>query len=217
MTTNSVKRIRDHAENREHWETRYRSDHLPWDSGITPPEVEAFWQRQTPAPNGRALDLGCGTGTNVAYLARLGLQIVGFDLAGRALQIARQRMRSCPPTLKSRMMLAQASVAALPLHDFGASYILDIGCFHTLPVALRDGYVRGVVDNLAPGGYYHLYGFDADDGAVGEEEISPAVGRASGIGEDEIIARYADRLYVVDIERATPNPRPCRWYLLRKV
>ncbi len=202
--------VGNQIDNRINWELRYQSGNLPWDSGVTPPEVQSFWQQNNLPHHGRALDLGCGTGTNVAYLARLGLHTVGVDLSGRALQIARHRMRNCPRDLKARMMLAQASVAALPLRDFGASYILDLGCFHTLPVDLRDGYVRGVVDNLAPGGFYHLYGFDWDD------EMAQADGRAAGIREYEIIERYAEDLQIVSIARAQANPRPCRWYLLRK-
>ena len=210
MKTNMANATGEETSSRINWELRYQSGNLPWDSGITPPEVQSFWQQERLSPTGRALDLGCGTATNVAYLARLGLHTVGVDLSGRALQMARHRMRHCPPDLKARMVLAQASAAALPLRDFGASYILDVGCFHTLPLPLRDGYVRGVVDNLAPGGYYHLYGFDWDD------ELAQTDGRAAGIREYEIIERYADDLQIVDIARAEANPRPCRWYLLRK-
>src|SRR2546430_1172357 len=62
----------------------------PWDTGITPPEVERFVASHPP---GRAIDLGCGTGTNAVYLARHGWSAVGVDFAGRAIAKARRRTR----------------------------------------------------------------------------------------------------------------------------
>ena len=41
--------------------------HPPWDSGISPPELLEFIEQH---PAGRAIDLGCGTGTNVVTLAQ---------------------------------------------------------------------------------------------------------------------------------------------------
>lgn len=42
----------------------YRLTRPPWDTGITPPEVVATFA-EGDLPPGPALDLGCGTGTNV--------------------------------------------------------------------------------------------------------------------------------------------------------
>src|SRR4030088_2327032 len=51
----------------------------PWDTGVTPPELERFMGSHPP---GRALDLGCGTGTNVVYLTRHGWTAGGTRRAG---------------------------------------------------------------------------------------------------------------------------------------
>lgn len=197
--------------NRAHWEERYQGDCLPWDTGITPPEVIAFWQAHQLPRQGVAVDLGCGTGTNVAYLARLGLQAIGVELAGNALLRCRARIAQNDPTLLAPIGLVQADVTRLPFANLQAAYILDVGCFHAVDFADRPGYVAGVVANLAPGGYYHLYAFD-----LLPEADWPADKAPRGVGETEVMDRFAPHLHVVEIVRARPDRQPCRWYLLRK-
>ncbi|MCC9078245.1 class I SAM-dependent methyltransferase [Litorilinea aerophila] len=193
---------------RAHWEERYRQGPRPWDTGITPPEVVAFWQEHGPGNGGLALDLGCGTGTNVAFLARQGLRVLGFDYSGRALNMALQRIRRSQAALLPRLQLVQADVSRLPLHAAGACYILDIGCLHGLPLDRRPAYAQGVVDNLAPGGYYHLYAFDrpAEAGTDG-----PVRGMAPG----EVQALFGPHLTVVQMLQGQGDRMPSRWYLLR--
>jgi SAM-dependent methyltransferase len=197
--------------NRAHWEERYQSDCLPWDTGITPPEVIAFWNEARLPRQSVALDLGCGTGTNVAYLARLGLQAIGVELAGNALQRCKTRLTQNEPPLFDRISLVQADVANLPFHNLRATYMLDVGCFHAVDFADRPGYVAGVVANLAPGGYYHLYAFDLLPEAERPIDKAPR-----GVAETEVVDRFAPHLQVVAIQRARPDRQPCRWYLLQK-
>jgi SAM-dependent methyltransferase len=44
-------------------------------------------------PPGRAIDIGCGTGTNVITLARAGWQVTGVDFAPRAISLARKKLK----------------------------------------------------------------------------------------------------------------------------
>ena len=66
----------------------------PWDG---PPRAELVRLVEagvlTPArfPPGRALDLGCGTGANLRYLARHGFEATGIDFSRVALRVARER------------------------------------------------------------------------------------------------------------------------------
>jgi len=200
---------------RQHWEERYAEGYLPWDSGITPPEVEAFWRAgyiPAAARAGRwALDLGSGTGTNVAYLAQKGLRVIGVELAANGLAMAQMRLRADHRALLPQIHLVQGSVTALPFARLNASYVLDIGCLHTILPAERAAYARGVIRNLAPGGYYQLYAFDWMEDRAQDPDKSPR-----GLREHEVEELFTPALHVVQIERADPNPHPCRWYLLRK-
>ncbi|MEM7132805.1 MAG: class I SAM-dependent methyltransferase [Chloroflexota bacterium] len=196
---------------RQKWEERYNEETQPWDSGITPPEVVDFWQssRRTQLPHQNlALDLGCGTGTNVAYLAALGLTAIGIELSGNGLSIAQSRLPQIPKEHQSRIALIQASVAAIPFQNLNCCYILDIGCLHNLPHKERPHYAAGVVSNLSPGGFYHLYGFDKLE--------SPDEQTEHGLGEDEVVTLLGDQMEAIYIEQANPAPNPCRWYLFRR-
>ena len=197
--------------NRLTWEKHYQEGPTPWDTRTTPPEVIAFWASGRLAPAGLAIDIGCGPGTNVAYLAGLGLRTIGVDLAGSALTLAAKRLQQQAPTLLTRIAFAQADVTCLPFQQANANYLLDIGCLHGLPTAARPAYARGVIDNLAPGGYYQLYAFDCL-----ADLVDDPVRRLRGMGEDEVAALFAPHLEVVEIIRAKPDRYPCRWYLLRK-
>jgi len=197
-----------HNERRATWEERYRSGPRPWDTNITPPEVVDFWANGHLPPRGLTVDIGCGTGTNAAYLAGLGLSAVGVDLSLNALLLAGQRRKTLSPPIQQRLHFAQADVSQLPFADANAVYILDVGCFHALPRPLRRDYTDGIVRNLAPGGYFHLYAFDRLPDESGED--------ARGFDETEVVDLFAPALSVVEIIRARPDRRPCRWYLLRK-
>jgi SAM-dependent methyltransferase len=199
----------DNNERRATWEARYRSGPRPWDTGITPPEVVDFWQKHSPSPGSLALDIGCGTGTNAAYLAGLGLAAVGVDLSLGALGLGQQRRATLALPVQQRLHFAQADVSQLPFTDANAVYILDIGCFHAIPADVRFGYAKGIIENLALGGYFHLYAFDR----LPEESADPD---ARGLGETEVEDIFTPALSVVEIIRARPDRRPCRWYLLRK-
>ncbi|MEZ4659141.1 MAG: class I SAM-dependent methyltransferase [Caldilineaceae bacterium] len=205
---------------RTHWEERYAQGFLPWDSGITPPEIEAFWQSERILPQQLAatlgarpvaIDMGCGTGTNVAFLARQGMHAIGVELAGNALEVARTRLRQRSPELLLHVDFIQASVMELPLGAANAHYMMDVGCFHNMPLVGRPLYAQGVTRNLAPGGYYQLYAFDWMPERANDPNKSPR-----GMRENEVAELFAPHLEVIEILRANPNPKPCRWYLLRK-
>jgi SAM-dependent methyltransferase len=197
------------ADPRGHWEERYRQGPRPWDTGITPPEVQEFWQERAVSPGGMALDIGCGPGTNVAYLARLGLHAVGVDLAGRALMLGRDRIIQAEPMLLRQVSFVQANVALLPLLHANAIYILDVGCLHGLPPATRYDYAKGIVANLAPGGYFHLFAFDHVPDPDPERSLR-------GMADGEVEALFCPKMTVMDVLRGQPDRQPCRWYLLQR-
>jgi cyclopropane fatty-acyl-phospholipid synthase-like methyltransferase len=128
----------------------YQRQPPPWDTGITPPEVEEFIASHPP---GRALDLGCGTGTNVITLAQHGWQVTGVDFAWSAIRFARRKLKQAG--VKATLKLDDVT----RLHGIDGPFdlILDIGCFHNLPSEGRPTYLEHIQRLLAKSGKYLLY------------------------------------------------------------
>jgi hypothetical protein len=105
---------------------------------------------------GVAVDLGCGLGTEIGYLAAAGWSAVGVDLSAAALHRAAQSHRGA--------RFIQADVLGLPLSDASADLLLDRGCFHYLAPAARGHYAREARRVLKPGGRFLLRACQASAG-----------------------------------------------------
>ena len=139
------------------YRTFYRLGLRLWERSGPPSDLVELVEGPAALPLGRALDLGCGTGTDSVYLARHGWDVTGVDIIPRALAGARQRAAAAG--VSPRYLEGDATrLRDLGVGD-GFSLILDFGCFHTLPEDRRDPYVEGVSDAAANGATLLLYGF----------------------------------------------------------
>lgn len=140
----------------------------PWDTGVSPPELLAFIQQHPP---GRALDLGCGTGTNAITLARSGWQVIGVDFALPAIQRARRKARAAGLFIDFRADdVTRLNGVAGPF-----DLILDIGCFHGLTQGGRVTYRDNARRLLRTGGnlllYAHLKSAETDPHGLRESDL----------------------------------------------
>ena len=124
--------------------------HPPWDSGITPPELISYLQTHQP---GRAIDLGCGTGTNVITLAQFGWQVTGVDFVPRAIRMAKRKLKEA----NVQADLHVGDVTNLRGISGPFDLILDIGCFHG--VKRKSAYLDELERIMSPLGHWLLYGF----------------------------------------------------------
>jgi cyclopropane fatty-acyl-phospholipid synthase-like methyltransferase len=123
-----------------------------WDSGISPQELLEFISAHPP---GKALDLGCGTGTNVITLAKHGWEVIGMDFAWRAIQIAKKKAQQNGAKVDLRF----EDVTRLDSISGNFDLILDIGCFHSLPPNHRTSYIYKIDQFLDNHGTFLLYTF----------------------------------------------------------
>lgn len=122
----------------------------PWDTGVSPPELIELLKSTTP---GCALDVGCGTGTNLVTMATYGWEVVGVDIAWLSVLKARQKLKK--DEIRSRVYHADVSGQLRMKNTF--DLVLDIGCFHSLSASQRENYRQNLRVWLSEGGTYLLY------------------------------------------------------------
>ncbi|MBT3321280.1 MAG: class I SAM-dependent methyltransferase [Anaerolineae bacterium] len=154
---------------------RYFRKNAPWDSGISPPELLDFIKKNPP---GRAIDLGCGTGTNIITLAQHGWQVNGIDFASRAIKTAHKKTKRA----KVKADLYVDDVTKLRKIQGEFDLALDMGCFHNLEEKKED-YLSRLDEILAPKGFWLLYAH-----LISEEDNTSNHGISDS--EIEMIATY---------------------------
>jgi cyclopropane fatty-acyl-phospholipid synthase-like methyltransferase len=133
----------------------------PWDSGVPPPELVSVVEGEDHLAPGRALDLGCGTGTNVIYLAEHGWDATGVDFVPRAISTAIHKAATAG--VSSRFVVGDVTrLTGLRLKT-PYDLLLDLGCFHSIPDAGRDDYVRGATAVARPRATMLLFCFIRPD------------------------------------------------------
>jgi 2-polyprenyl-3-methyl-5-hydroxy-6-metoxy-1,4-benzoquinol methylase len=132
----------------------------PWDTGISPPELIQFIENHSP---GRALDLGCGTGTNAITLAINDWQVTGVDFARKALRLARSKAK----TAGVQVDFHYADVSRLSGIAGPFDLVLDIGCFHGLPANAKTRYLTNLDHLLSEHGSFMIYTFLCGPGQQG--------------------------------------------------
>ena len=115
-----------------------------WHRAEPSPELVAAESAGALGPPGIVVDLGCGLGTELGYLAGRGWRGIGVDLSAPALTQARDGHPG--------VAFACADVTSLPLRAGSADLLLDRGCFHYLPAESRGDYARQAARVLRPGG-----------------------------------------------------------------
>ncbi|HLW03199.1 MAG TPA: class I SAM-dependent methyltransferase [Ktedonobacterales bacterium] len=178
----------------------------PWDTGISPPELMQVIEGEQALPAGKALDLGCGTGTNSIYLAQHGWDVSGVDFTARALERASEK------AARSGVMVKffrgdVTRLGDLPLRG-PFDLLFDLGCFHSLSPQGRVAYAQDVASLSRPGTLLLLYAFVPHKFR----------GRTVGVSPDDIQAALRDAFVCEQIDWGNDAPGTgSAWYRFRRV
>jgi SAM-dependent methyltransferase len=175
-----------------------------WDTGVTPPEVTQAFEAGD-IPPGPALDLGCGTGTNVIYMAEQGRQAIGIDFVPTAIATARKKAQQAGVSERTQFYTADVTrINQLDLPRCG--YALDMGCFHGLNAEGQRCYVEGLAANLAPGGLFMLYTL----------EPRKEAGIMFGMSPEHVQAVFEPWFDIVRVEPGAFGNRGSTWFWMKR-
>lgn len=174
---------------------RYLYGRPPWDSGVSPPELMSFIQSHAP---GRAIDLGCGTGTNVLTLALNGWKTTGIDFSPLAIWRARRKLARAG--CQADLVVGDVT----DLSEVGGPFdlALDIGCFHSLSRVQQSRYAGAIERAVAPSGTYLLYTFLR----------SGLSGRPGSTDEAGMRSLFGPGFEVANVEHGFFNKQPSAWF-----
>ncbi len=153
---------------------------------------------------GPVLDVGCGTGENSLYLAALGHDVVGIDLARAAIDKARAKATQQSAGTNVEFLVWDA----LHVGEMGRTFqtAIDSGLFHCLAPSERVAYATSLHEALSPGGRAYLLCWSAlNPLGYGPERIRKADIRASfrsGWSVESIEQESLDSLLPVRLVRA---------------
>lgn len=123
-------------------------------------------------PGGSVLDLGCGTGVNVARLLRLGIpfsRYVGIDLTPQMLAVARRKFGDLPNVTFQRLDLLRD-----PLPEGEFDLVISTWVFSHLRKRAGE-VVEKAMQRLKPGGHIVLLMFSRPDSWL--DPVAEALGR----------------------------------------
>ena len=162
---NSVK----HQEQQKIWDKEHTSPQvlLQMDSADPSSGVVKFWEwfektagRKTPL---KGLEMGCGKGRNVIYLAGQGVRMTGFDFSPKAIEVAKERAKDVGLSDKAEFLVGDATTKwnfETNLFDFA------IDCFASTDIESQDGRqfaISEMIRVVKPGGYILAYVMSTDD------------------------------------------------------
>ncbi|MBI4569278.1 MAG: class I SAM-dependent methyltransferase [Planctomycetes bacterium] len=139
------------------WDSLYRArgtGRLPWHSGAAEPGLFDLVRNEI-VSRCRALDVGCGQGTEAVFLALAGFEVTGVDISRQALSRAAKLAR----LLGAKVRLRRADALRLPFRAGAFGFANDRGCFHHVAPPDRARYAAEVARVLRPGGQLFLRAF----------------------------------------------------------
>ena len=137
----------------------YRHDRAPWDPvGVRKDLVDLLNGGEvTPARYPRSIDLGCGTGANVVYLAQRGFDSWGVDFSEVAITKARQR--AAEARAEAHVVLGDFTADEIPGIEGTFDFLIDFGGLDDLKRAVRRKMAATINRLSRPGSKFLEYCF----------------------------------------------------------
>lgn len=136
------------------YELAYRYFRMPWETGPRDELVELVESGRIPPC--RAVDLGCGTGSNVVFLAQHSFEVTGVDFISSAIAKAKRKAEAAGV----RVELIVDDLTNPRKVNGSFDFLVDYGTLDDMIPKDRDLYVRNVVPLTHAGSKFLLWCFE---------------------------------------------------------
>jgi SAM-dependent methyltransferase len=195
----------------ERWDRPYRSSTRPrWDTEVPSSHLEAAVESGQIRP-GRAVVLGCGSGTNAVYLAEQGFDVTAIDIAPTALDLGEEKAKMTG--VEVRWMLADVLAPPPGLGPF--DFVFDRGCYHHVRRDDAVGYVEMVKELSRVGSQILIIAANAD---------ATRHRTRTGVKEEELRGDFSNGFEITRLDRvffdssgASNSGHPAWLALIRRV
>lgn len=154
----------------------------------------------TDLPPGRALDAGCGHGSDTLWLATRGWQVTAVDFAATALTQGRTTAESFGPDIAARIDWLEADLTTWTPPSNAYDLVV---CLYVHAAASAEDLIHRMATGVAPGGTLFLVGHRPIDPATGAPPA--AANQLQVSGETALITLDPDRWEPLIAEE---RPRP---------
>ena len=137
-----------------YWDSYYRRGCVPWDPGPYDGHLPGLL-KEFSIPPCRVVDIGCGTGKSLIWLAEKGFVGTGIDVSGAAIRAARElaRRKSASCTWMCGSFPEDFPEEVLPSGSF--DFAVERGCLQHLHPSRAAAAARGVSRILRKGGLWY--------------------------------------------------------------
>lgn len=173
----------------EHIYRNTPAEKIPWNIE-TPPKILLEFLNSGLVKPCKSLELGCGAGNYVIYLAKLGFQASGVDFSEAAIEMARQSAKE--KSLECSFIVADV-IGDLSEVEEVFDFVYDWELLHHIFPDSRKQYLANVNRLLSKNGRYLSVFFSEDSpqfGGKGKYRKTPLETELYFSSEDEMIALY---------------------------
>lgn len=157
-----------HKEQQKIWDEEHKSPEvlLQMDSDKPSFGVKKFWdwlQTQKTSESLHGLEMCCGKGRNVIWLAQQNMSMTGFDFSTNAIIEAQKRSIAYKADMHTHFFIQDATIKwVLPDNTF--DFVID--CFATTDIESQQGREKAIAEMirvLKPGGFILVYVMSEED------------------------------------------------------
>jgi SAM-dependent methyltransferase len=139
------------------------AENIPWNLEAPPDILRSLVEQNVVQPC-KALELGCGTGNYVIYLAKMAFDATGLDISDAAIEIAQASARNAGAECNFLVADALSDLSRVG-NDF--DFVYDWELLHHIFPEDRDRYLQNVRKLLKPGGRHLSVCFSEESGQFG--------------------------------------------------